>query len=143
MMQTDSLTSQTACTCSARLPLTGLIRKCCCCCSIATDTLFLFVFQEVLTFKPFHPSPSVSRSPSFLCRPRRSCVAFSPKFLGFGTSVAHESFPALMSCPSGSLPGTQCPVLPSWKSPSHASRASSSICLSRVSSSTPSCRQLA
>lgn len=43
------------------------------------------------------------------------------------------SFLFLVPFPCGSLPGTQCLALPACKTPSHVSRVSSSITLSRVS----------
>ena len=90
-----------------------LTRKCCGCCRIATDTSSIFIFQQLSTLQPRQPLPCVSHHPSSLGRPPLSCAAFSYRFLGFGTWIAHVSFPSLVPFPCASLPGRWCPeILP-------------------------------
>lgn len=89
----------------------------------------LLIFQELLILTPGQPLGRDSHYACFLSYSHLFC-AFSHRFLGSGTSVACMSFPSLVPCPCGSLPGTQCPALPAWETLRHASRASLRIRLS-------------
>lgn len=83
------------------------------------------------------PASIPSLTSSSLDSPHLSCAAFSYRFLVFGTLVTHV-FSFLGAFSPWFLPRTQRPSLLAWKIPSHASRASSKICFSRMPSPIPS-----